>query len=163
MPEPDSTRCRRACGHGTGSGWKHATTRLLPAVIATLSSSVAVAELGEALSACRGVTADEARLSCYDAIALDAPTASWSGANGSETFPVAVDGPASLRIRHDDAVLVGSLNTPDGELLRNLHLAGPGTLRTLISESGSYIVTISATGRWDARLDADPSNNTGTP
>lgn len=111
------------------------------------------AERDDALLHCRTLKDGAARLSCYDAIAVGQRAASeWSGRNGTAEFAFSAQAGDELQVEHDDAILVGALKDTAGKLLENLHLAGRGTLRYELAGAGDYVVTLSATGNWRARL-----------
>ena len=120
-----------------------------------LLAATPMADPAAALATCRAQAETSARLRCYDAIPLaNAATGThWSGRNSNESFEVTTHGGARLLIEHRDAILVGSIKDAGGTLLQNLHLAGPGELPVTLAEPGTYIVTISATGAWSARLE----------
>lgn len=115
------------------------------------------ADQDEALLRCRALQAADARLGCYDAIPVAPPARSaWSGRNGTEDFRFTSSAGDELLIEHDDAILVGTLKDGAGTMLENLHMAGRGSLRVALPEDGDYVVTLSATGNWTARLQRAP-------
>lgn len=141
------------------AGW--ATIMSLRALLLVLSCALPIAAVGaerdDALLHCRALSDSAARLNCYDAIAVAQPTASdWSGRNGTGEFAFSAQAGDDLQVEHDDVILVGALKDTAGKLLENLHLAGRGTLRYKFSAAGDYIVTLSATGDWRARLKRAP-------
>lgn len=144
----------------------------LLALCCALPPVAGAADRDEAMLRCRALTAAEARLSCYDAIVV-APSAgvaagvsaqatvppgrsTWSGRNGTEDFDFTARAGDQLLIDHDDAILVGRLKDATGKVLDNLHLAGRGSLRVDLPTAGDYGVSLSATGRWTARLQRAP-------
>lgn len=127
---------------------------VLPMVaVAAATGAAAGTERDDALLRCRTLQDGAARLSCYDAIAVGQRAASeWSGRNGTAEFAFSAKAGDELQVEHDDAILVGALKDTAGNLLENLHLAGRGTLRYELASAGDYVVTLSATGNWRARL-----------
>ncbi len=116
------------------------------------------ATLPTALLACRAHVDAAERLRCYDH--LDPGVTAGArllaqGHNEGQDIPLTLAAPATLWIVHDDAILVATLETPEGEILRNLHLAGPGRLRVPVTVAGDYRLRLSATGRWTVHLRAD--------
>ena len=136
------------------------------------AGTVSAAGGDEALLRCRALQPDDARLRCYDAIAVGSSGTSaqsvhpaqsaqsakstWSGRNGTDDFSFTARPGDELLIDHDDAILVGTLKDDAGNQLENLHMAGRGTLRVVPPGDGDYTVTLSATGNWTARLHRAP-------
>ncbi len=130
---------------------------ILLALCGALSTAALAADQDAALLHCRTLKAGEARLGCYDAIVV-APAArvEWSGRNGTDDFRFTARAGDQLVIEHSDAILVGALKDAAGNLRENLHMAGRGTLHVALRSDGDYMVTLSATGNWTARLQRAP-------
>ena len=118
-------------------------------LVTLMSFSTSLAGNAMGLSHCRSVENDSKRLACYDALPLS-EEALWYGNNETDSLTLDIDTPTLLLIKHAGSILVGTVKDARGEIIRNLHLAGAGTLDVALSQPGRFQITISATGRWEA-------------
>lgn len=122
--------------------------RMLVATLAVLGCAGA-SEIAE----CRVVDDASARLSCYDRLA-DQQAASLfrSGFGNAPALQLNVSEGDVLHLRNGDAALVATLIDPDGGVISNLHIGGPGTETFAFDAMTSATLELSATGVWEVWL-----------
>lgn len=122
--------------------------RMLVATLAVLGCAGA-SEIGQ----CRVVEDDLTRLACYDRIA-DQQAASLfrSGFGNAPALQLNVAEGDILHLRNGDAALVATLIDPDGGVISNLHIGGPGTKTFAFDAPVAATLELSATGAWEVWL-----------
>ncbi|MEM0950358.1 MAG: hypothetical protein AAGK37_23410 [Pseudomonadota bacterium] len=121
------------------------------------ASTAAVDGFAEPLAAqlmvCREISQPEARLECYDGLAVRADL-EVIGKGSAVTDPFTITEPRVLRFESEDAIMVVYLLNDAGDVVQNLHRGGAGVGEHLIEDPGQYRVQVNATGGWFLRLEA---------
>lgn len=122
--------------------------RMLVATLAVLGCAGA-----SGIAECRVVDDASARLACYDRLA-DQQAASLfrSGFGNAPALQLNVSEGDILHLRNGDAALVATLMDPDGGVISNLHIGGPGTKTFAFDAMMSATLELSATGAWEVWL-----------
>lgn len=130
--------------------------RRLAAVLAGLLAipPATADELAAGLRACRSVSADPARLACYDALSGHETIAEFSGVGSAVTPRFELAAPSLLRFESRDAIMVVYLLGAEGEVVQNLHRGGAGEGSYLIQRPGAYSVQVNASGGWRIWVEA---------
>ncbi|SNT76174.1 hypothetical protein [Paracoccus seriniphilus] len=127
-------------------------------VILALAATTIGAQ-AQTLASCRDIPGDRQRLACYDRLPLAAQ--GFRGAGSGAVGPISVAANTWLYYESDDAVMVLYLMSETGEVVQNLHRAGPGRSSHLIAAAGRYRLQINATGGWRVSLSAAEPTLTG--
>lgn len=127
---------------------------MLSIVPFTTLRSEAPRPLGAAsLQACRDIADGGQRLDCYDALAGRSSAPKFAGRLTATTERFTITRPHVLRYESDGPIFVMYLKNDAGEVLQNLHIGGGGQQTYVISDPGTYFLTVSGSETWRIWLD----------
>lgn len=113
-------------------------------------------DLADDLARCASLSADAARLACFDRLADRTVLDVFAGKGGGMTDLFTIEEPRLLHFESGDVIMVATLLRADDSVAQNLHLGGQGTGRYLIAEPGAYRLQVNASGAWRVWLTAPP-------
>ena len=100
------------------------------------------------LQTCQRITANEARLRCYDDAVRRHFFPVFRGDGNQRTAAFRIDEPTRIRYRSEHVIFVLYLKSTSGELIKNGHQGAPGESYLDVPESGDYFLEINASGAW---------------
>jgi hypothetical protein len=120
----------------------------------------AMARDGDGPQACLTVTANDARLACYDREVRKLVAPRFSGRLNKTTDRFEIDRPTRLRYQSDGAIFVLYLKSAEGTVVQNLHIGGGGEATYLIEQPGTYFLDVNGSESWRIWLEPDASQTT---
>jgi len=120
-----------------------------------VSGAATARSMADGITGCLAMTADDARLACFDREALKLLAPRFEGRLNAVTEVFEVSVPTWLRFQSDGAIFVLYLKSAAGEVVQNLHLGGGGEDRYLIETPGRYRLQINGSEGW--RIWLEPS------
>lgn len=118
---------------------------LLAAASAASAGSI---DIPNELQGCRAIADRDARLACFDGLAIRHSPPRFAGRHGATTEAFTIGAPQRLRYQSDGAIFVMYLRDGDGKVAQNIVLHGGGEDVYLIAQPGTYSLQVNGSETW---------------